>query len=164
MVPSDIENALCLVLPRFPPDARWAVSCGVALTLHGLDYHPNDLDIFAGQADAARLAKALADLPTVFPYSLRISRELSSHWGRFLAGRVEIDIVGDFSVRRGGRVLSWNPLHPCWNRLDWISVRGVLVPIVSLPDLLALYESLPDEDSKVKLIRTALKHGVPRWA
>ncbi len=160
MLPSNIATALYSVLDRVPKGSCWAVSCGSAMALHGLDHYPNDLDLFASHSEAAQLAIALGDLQTVFPYRASVSASISSHWGRFLAGGVEIDVVGDFSVRRDGREVAWDARHPCWNRLEWIPVGDRLVPTMSIPDLLVLYELLPDEAHKLGLIRASLARGV----
>jgi hypothetical protein len=161
LLSADIEEVLCLVAQRFPPDAVWAVSCGAALALHGLEYRPNDLDIFAGRHDGARLAEALLGLPVVFPYAYCNSTWCLSYWSRFAAGAVELDIVGDFTIRRDGRFLALDAQHPCWRRLERVTVRGIPIPVFALLDLAALYEALPDEQEKLCLIEDAL-HGLHR--
>lgn len=163
-LPASIEDAICSLIPRFPDDTCWAVSCGTALALQGLRHRPNDLDLFGPRTDAACLAAALADLTVVFPFALRQSEQFSSHWGRFRAKTVEIDVVGDFSVTRAGRRWKWDSAHPCWQRRDFVEVRGFMIPVFSLQDLLEVYEALPDEAVKLKLIRAAIEDGIPRRA
>lgn len=161
-LPASIEDALHLVSSRFPKDAIWTVSCGTALALHGLDYRPNDLDIFAGRNDGARLAQTLADQPLLFPYRLRESDWCSSHWGRFMVEGVEVDVVGDFSIRRNGNALTLDAAHPCWRRLHQTVLRGAPITALSLVDLSALYEALPDEEMKLRLIEESLQYGLHR--
>ncbi len=161
-LPASIEDALLLVANRLPKDLTWTVSCGTALALHGLDHRPADLDIFAGKSDGARLTRVLADLPIVFPYRLRESDWCSSYWGRFMAGRVEVDVVGDFSIRRNGKVLALDCSHACWSRLHRMTVRGIPVTALSLIDLSALYEALPGEEAKLNLIEESLQYGLHR--
>lgn len=163
MLPAQIADVLCTLIPCIPADTQWAVSCGSALALHGLDHRPSDLDLFAGQQHGAVIAAALGDLGVRFPYAERVSRHITSHWGRFVAGGIEIDVVGDFAVRRHGRTIVWDACHPCWRRLDVISVRGVHVPVFALEDLIGLYEAL-DEDDKVHLVKTSSLHGIRTWA
>src|SRR5262249_30411584 len=135
---------------------------GAALALHGLHYRPNDLDIFADSADAARIADALRGVPVVFAFSHREADGLSSEWGRFLIDGVEVDIVGDFFLRGQGHAVTFDAAHPCWDRREWIAVGAMTMPVFSLQDLLEFYEALSGEDAKVELLRTALADGVSR--
>lgn len=160
MLPPNIESAVVAVAARVPNDIRWAVSCGTALALHGVPYRPTDLDVFAGQEDASRIAASLRDFGVVFPYAFRHLQQVSSYWGRFIANSIEIDVVGDFCIERGPRVCTWNANHPCWNRVSYIRVGEATVPVFSLQDLLELYLMLPDEDAKVELIETSLQDGL----
>jgi len=159
MLPAHIEQVLRVVVPRIPVGTQWALSCGSALALHGLEHRPSDVDLFAVKTDGALLAAALSDLDVEFPYAERLSAHIRCHWGRFVCGGIEIDVVGDFAVEREGHSTVWDIHHPCWHRLNHVAVHDVLVPVFSLEDLLALYKAL-DEVQKVTLIQASLRHGI----
>jgi hypothetical protein len=157
MLSRAFEALLCDLARRFPAGARWALTCGSALTLHGLDYEPSDLDFFGDSDSAERLGRALHGLPIVFPMELRHSAMISSYWGRFRVNGTDVDIVGDFTVDRDRERYAWNAAHPCWDRLEVVKVRGVGIPLFSLEDLLVLYMVLPGEQRKIGRIHDALK-------
>lgn len=151
------EEQLSDCVSRFSSVPGWAVSCGSALRLHGLDYEPHDLDFFAGSTDAYKMADKLQDVPAVFPFEWRASGIFASHFGRFLINGVEVDVVGDFSVNRQGHIYLWDAQHPCWSRLEIIEVGGLRIPLFSLEDLLLVYLALPEEEMKVEMICEALR-------
>ena len=157
------KDLLFEVSERFPADVRWAVTCGSALTLHGLPYHPSDLDFFAPADDAYRIAERLSEFPTVFPVQLRSSGIFRSHFGRFRIDDVEVDVVGDFSIEWKGHRYDWNAEHPCWDHIELVRFNLREIPVFSLEDLLVIYLGLPDEDAKVDLITEELqRRGVDR--
>jgi hypothetical protein len=149
---------LISLLDRFPQDARWALTCGSALALHGLKYVPSDLDFFAPIEDLHRITNGLCDLQVVFPMKWRTSKRFHSYWGRFLVEGTEVDLVGDFSARHEGVSIAWNAAHPCWRRLCLARLGDSTVRMFSLEDLFMLYLALRNEDAKLRLIASALRN------
>jgi hypothetical protein len=157
MVNFPFEALLSDLVRRFPPDVRWAVSCGSALTLHGLNYTPNDLDFFAPREDAYLIADSLKALPLIFPLQLRSSDIYRSYFGRFCVDNVAIDVVGDFSIKRHDTLFLWNAVHPCWNHLKIVTIHGQPISLFSLEDLLLVYVALPNEKAKLNVIANAMQ-------
>jgi hypothetical protein len=158
------EDVLCSLARRIPSDARWGVSCGSALALHNLDYAPGDLDFFAPRDDASRIIHELSDLTVVFPFQRRVSGVFDCSFGRYKVNGIEIDVVGDFSVRWNDHVLVWNADHPCWSHLKFINIQQLNIPIFSLEDLLLIYTVLPHEEVKVDKIVNSLESFAERTA
>src|SRR5260370_40335377 len=102
MLASNFQDGLSEIVGCTPPDTTWAVACGTALALQGLDYVPSDLDLFAGDRAALAINRALATLPIVFPARWHTSPMFSSYWSRYRLDGLEVAVVGDFAVRRAG--------------------------------------------------------------
>jgi hypothetical protein len=151
-LPSDIAMLATTSARRFPTGTVWAVTCGSALALAGVDHRPSDLDIFAPAGDAQCLWDSLQGLPQAFPYHAHAENGITSKWGRYQVGGIELDIVGDFTVRRLGHVFRWDARHPCWDHLDTCDIAGVPIPHFRLEDLLLLYVALPNEEQKLARI------------
>ncbi len=54
-LPQEIIKLAATTARRVPAGVRWAVTCGCALALNGIDHRPSDLDIFAPARDAQLL-------------------------------------------------------------------------------------------------------------
>lgn len=161
--PLDIPKLAATVARLFPAGVIWAVTCGGALTLNGIDHRPADLDVFAPAGDARRLWDSMQGLPEAFSYHTHTENGIASDWGRYYVDGVEVDIVGDFTVRRFGHLFRWDALHPCWTHLNSCEIAGASIPFFRLEDLLLLYVALPDEEEKLagivaKLRTTRLDH------
>ena len=156
MLPSAITKVLTSVCARIPAGTCWAVSCGSALALHEVPHRPRDLDLFAPRQDAARIIRVFEEYTCVFPYHWHSSPHIDSYWGRFTAGQIEVDVVGDFSVRQRSGVITWDASHPCWRRLEQVVVAGCAVPCFAPEDLRELYAAIPGEAHKVALLDAIL--------
>jgi len=115
---------LAKVMDRFPRDSRWAVTCGSALALNGVDYKPTDLDFFGPIDDIKRIVRSKTGFEEVFPCEWRKNETFDSYFGRWLIDGVDVDFVGDFSLCCSGKWLRWDEFHPCWSRLSYTDVLG----------------------------------------
>jgi hypothetical protein len=156
-LPREIAKLAVTVTRQFPAGVVWAVTCGSALALNGIDHRPTDLDIFAPVRDARRLWDSLQGLPEVFSYHAHIENGITSDWGRYKIDGIELDIVGDFTVRRLGLLFQWKTFHPCWTYLRTYEIDSVAIPYFRLEDLLLLYMALPDEEQKLAGIVAKLR-------
>jgi hypothetical protein len=101
-LPLEITKLAATVARLFPAGVVWAVTCGSAFALNGVDHWPTDLDIFAPARDARRLCDSLQGLPEVFSYHAHTENGITGDWGRYKVDGIELDIVGNFTVCRLG--------------------------------------------------------------
>jgi hypothetical protein len=156
MLPPAFVEILSKLSHKIPNNCTWAIACGSALALVGVEYTPTDIDVFAPGEEASRIWGILADLPQLVTLHKHIEGGITSVWGRYVWQGIELDIVGDFSVRRAELDLSWDRSHPCWSNLAEVSLNGASVPVFCLEDLLLLYVALPGEETKLKKILATL--------
>jgi len=144
-----------------PPECTWAIACGSALALAGVEYTPSDIDVFAPSEDVGQIWRSLSGAIEVFSLHPHTEDGITSVWGRYVWDGIEIDIVGDFVVCRGDMEFSWDGRHPCWSNLTRVMLNGGSIPVFSLEDLLLLYLALPGGEIKLHKTASALRSRGP---
>lgn len=129
-IPEPIRQVLVILAEKLESSKTgWAVTGSTSLALQGLDIVPNDLDILTDEEGAYSFAKRFRD-HAVEPLEWKTSSKYESHLGRFKTNGVQVEVMGDLRVFRGGQ---WSPvMNPRTRKIVSIEVANRKIPTVSL--------------------------------
>lgn len=127
-----LAATLRLIAARAPQASDWWIIGSTAAALMGVDFAPEDVDIFGGADTIRRFCDALGSQPKPpTPHALFKSEPFEVFAGESL---LPIELMGDMRLRRDG---VWTP----FNILSRIGVEfgGGTVYVPSLPEQAAIF-------------------------
>lgn len=131
----------------------WAVGASCSLALHGIDIEPHDIDIDTSAAGAYLIQEQCRDL-LARPVQLVMSQQIRSHWGALVVDGVQVELIGEFQVRRGDG--SWT-LPPDVRQLRrWVTLGDLRLPVMPLPYVRDAYRLLGKTDKAALIDRAGL--------
>jgi hypothetical protein len=133
LIPALIRRVLTILAEKLESSkTSWAITGSTSLALQGLDIVPHDIDILTDEEGAYAIAELFRE-HIVSPVSFKKSPKYESHFGALRIEDVDVEIMGELRVFRGGR---WLPvMTPRTRRIENVEVENHWVPVLSLTSL-----------------------------
>ncbi len=133
IIPEPIRRVLVTVSEKLESSkTSWAITGSTSLALQGLSLVPHDVDILTDEDGAYAIAKQFRG-QAVDPIGFKTSSKYESHFGKLEIDGVQVEVMGDLRVFRGGR---WLPvMNPSTRKIERVQVANQRIPVVSLVSL-----------------------------
>ena len=124
-------TALKEILSRLKgEDLNWALTGSLAFALQGIPYRPQDIDIQTDGPSAYRFGELFSDCCETSVHKRSDNDLISSHFGRFMIKKVEVEVMGDMVKRDPSG--DWERPVNLDSIKRWIDVEGISLPILTL--------------------------------
>jgi hypothetical protein len=133
LIPASIRRVLVILAEKLESSTTsWAITGSTSLALQGLDIVPHDIDILTDEEGAYAIGELFRH-HIVSPVSFKKSPMYESHFGGLKIEDVDVEIMGELRVFRGGR---WSSvMTPRTRKIEDVHVDRHRVPVVSLASL-----------------------------
>ena len=129
---------ICKLLQDSGKAVCWGLTGSTSFAIQGMDFEPHDIDIQTDEPTAYILGDLLKDY-VVQPVSYRGNERIRSHFGKFLAEGMEIEVRGDIQKKSGEE---WENSIPLRSVLDFVDWKGYKLPVLRLPYEAEAYRKL----------------------